>query len=242
MTNPLAGLTTSADVQQETDSVGGGYKPLASAVYELTVKLAYLNIAQSGAMALNYVFVTDNNEELRGSFWMTSGTAKGGKNYYEKDGKKFYLPGFNAANALSLLTVGKEIGEVDLVEKVINLYNYDAKKEVPTQVKMFDALLGQKVKAGVLKQLEDKNVKDATGNYVPSGETRETNEVDKIFRASDGLTVPEIKGGITSPEFLAKWADKWTGQVKDKTSGTAPKAGTPAVGAAGSAPAKPLFG
>jgi len=43
-------------------------------------------------------------------------------NYYQdKEGKKQYLPGFNIANALSVLTAGKELGELTPEQDGIHL-------------------------------------------------------------------------------------------------------------------------
>ena len=90
---------------------------------------------------------------------MASGTAKGCKNYYEKDGQKNYLPGYLLAESLALLTVGKSISGCDTEEKVVNLYSYEAKAEVPTKVQMVMELLNKDVIAGIVKQTVDKNVK-----------------------------------------------------------------------------------
>jgi hypothetical protein len=62
-----------------------------------------MTTADSGAMALNIRAKTEDGKEIRQQLRMTSGTAKGCKNYYEdKNGEKKYLPGFLMANALSL--------------------------------------------------------------------------------------------------------------------------------------------
>ena len=87
-----------------------------------------------------------------------------------------------AMDSLCLLTVGKEISQMETETKVVNLYNPESKTEVPTNVEMITELLGKQVLGGLIKQIVDKNVKDAAGNYVPSGETREENELDKLFQ------------------------------------------------------------
>jgi hypothetical protein len=216
----LSNLATDSSINEETDRLGG-FQPLESDLYPLTIERAFVTTAVSGAAALNVHFKTDSNKELRSQFWMTSGTAKGCKNYYiNKDGDKFYLPGFNQANALCLLTVGKEISKLTTEPKVINLYDPTQKKEVPTKVEMLMDLIGKKIIGGVLKQIEDKRTKNAdTGEYEPTGETRMTNEVDKFFRERDGLTVMEIKSRKTTPEFQTQWKEKWFGQVNDKSTG-----------------------
>lgn len=211
-------LKTDSTIQEETDYLGG-YSPLDSDLYGLEIKAAYLTIAASEAMCLNVQFVTGTKQVLRSSFWMTSGKSKGCKNYFtDKDGKKQYLPGFNQANSLCLLTVGKEIGALKTEDKLLPLYDYKSKKEEPTKVKMYTDLVGKTIGGGVIKQLVDKTEKDPdSGEYKPTGDSRTENEVDKFFRHRDGLTVPEIKARLTEPAFRDKWLAKWKGVVRDKT-------------------------
>ena len=228
----LSGLTTSNDIAAEKDSVGGG-SVLDSNVYNFTVKLAYLQKAASDALSLVVHLTTEDNKEVRQQFWMTSGKEKGCKNYYvDKKGDKQYLPGFNMANSLCLLTVGKEISQMETETKVVNVYSKEASAEVPTNVEMLTELLGKQVLGGLIKQVVDKNVKDAAGNYVPSGETREENELDKLFRERDGKTTAEILAQAPEAVFIETWKKKWVGQVRDRTTKQAGTAGAPKAGAA----------
>jgi len=248
----LTALKSSADVEQEVDVLGGGGFLVESGVYDCKIAVAYLTTADSGAMALNVEMkaTVDNQEKsIKQQFWMTSGTAKGLKTYYidKKTNKKKGLPGFLQANALALLSVGKEIGELETEERTISLYDYDAGKEIPTRVNVFSDLVGQDITAGIFKQVVDKRAKnDQTGEYEPTGETREENEVDKFFRTRDKLTTAEILGGITEAVFHDQWAEKWTGITKNKAKGMtgaqAGVAGAPAAAATqAGGPAKSLF-
>jgi hypothetical protein len=208
--------------------------------------MAYIQKSKGGALGLFLTLVTEDKKEIRQTLWMTSGDSKGNKNFYEKDGEKFYLPGFNAANGLALLTLGKEISELDTEQKVINLYSPDAKAEVPTKVDVIMDLLNQEVIAGIIKQTVDKNVKnEATGEYVATGETREENEIDKFFRAKDKMTTAEIRAQAEAPVFYTTWGTKHTGVTRNKAKGAAAggTAGVPkAAGATGTAkPGKSLF-
>ncbi|MGH1461206.1 MAG: hypothetical protein ACRBB6_04140 [Neptuniibacter sp.] len=233
----LTQLSSSEDFQQEVDVLGGGGFLVESGVYDCTVSHAYYSTAQSGALALNLELKTTvdgQDKNIKQQFWMTSGTAKGCKTYYEHNGKKKGLPGFLSADSLALLTVGKSIGELATEEKVLNLYDHDAGKEIPTKVNMFSDLVGQEITAAVFKQTVDKTAKnDQSGNYEPTGETRDENEVDKFFRTRDGLTTAEIRGGVTEATFRDQWAEKWTGVTKNKAKGmTAAQAGVPGAPAA----------
>ncbi len=238
----LAGLTTDESIQDEKDSLGSS-GPLDSNVYDLTIKYAFMTKSKGGALALNLHLNEASGALLRQQLWVTSGDAKGNKNYYERNGKRHYLPGFNIANAVSLLSVGKEISKLDTEEKTIKLYNFDSKSEEPTVVDMVMDLVGKEITCGVLKQVVDKNVKDpATGEYVPSGETRTENEIDKVFRTRDKLTVAEIRRKLTEPVFYEEWTAKWKGKEKDKSTGTKTGGTTGAPQAAGkAAPVDDLF-
>lgn len=250
----LASLATDTSIAEEKDSLGGGgNSALDSAVYPMTVALAYLGKADSGAMSLNLLLKAEDGRELKQTLWMTSGTAKGGKNYYEKDGEKHYLPGFIHADALCLLTVGKQIAAMDTEEKVINLWSSTARAEVPTKVQMITDLLGQEITVGVIKQTVDKTRKnEVTGAYEPTGETREENEIDKFFRTSDGKTTAEIRAQSEEATFIKSWAEKWAGKTKNKAKGSAANNGTagapkspfgaPAAAVATRKPATSLFG
>jgi len=241
----LKNLKSDETIQNESDNLGGAGL-LDSDAYLLDIKLAYITTADSGAVALNIRATTEDGKEVRQQFYMTSGTAKGCKNYYEdKNGEKKYLPGFLTANALALLTTGKEISEQDTEEKVVSLWSSAAKAEVPTKVPMLMDMLGKQVIAGIIKQTVDKTTKDATGAYVPTGETKEENEIDKLFQASTRRTTAEIRAGVQEGAFIDSWIAKWKGKVKNKAKGgdgSGAKAGAPKPATTAAKPTSSLFG
>lgn len=227
----LKNLETKANVEGEKDVLGGG-GVLDTNVYPMKVKVAYFTSAASGAVAINLQGDVDG-KEIRQQFWVLSGNDKGNKNTYTKDGKEYYLPSFLTANSLALLTVGKELSQLDVEKKVIKLYDFEAKEERPTEVDVLVELTGQLIQAGIQKQTVDKNEKGDDGKYYPTGETREINEVVKFFRYDDGLTVPEIEKGVTEAKFKDDWVGKWAGKVINKAKGNkdGAKSGLPSGGA-----------
>jgi len=238
----LSNLTSDDAIANEKDSVGGG-GVLASGLYPATVSLAYATKSAGGATGLVVHAKTSEGRDIRQTLWMTSGTAKGAKNYYEKDGVKNYLPGYIAANALSLLATGKEIFQLETEIKVVNVYSYDAKAEVPTKVEVPVDLMGKEIVIGLIKQTVDKTTKnETTGAYEPTGETREENEIDKFFRAADMMTTAEIRGAANEPVFYNTWSEKWTDKVRDKANKTAGTAGSPRASNAMKKPVTSLFG
>ena len=224
---------------------------MESGVYPMEVEIAYLGQSQSGANSVTVHFKAEDGKVIRQTEWVTSGTAKGCKNFYEttdREGNvvKRDLPGFARINGLAMLTAGIPVGQMDTEEKIVKLYDFDAGKEMPKAVQAITGLSGQKVIAGVLKKTVDKMSKNDAGEYVPNGETREVNEVDKLFCAHDGkegLTLNEVKAGVTPDEegiFIKGWEEKWTGVTKDESTKDAggAKQGAPASKAA---PSKSLF-
>ena len=242
----LANLSTDASIATEKDSIGNS-GPLSSGLYSCTVSMAYLNKSAGGALGLVLTLKTPEGKEVRQTLWMTSGTAKGCKNYYEdKQGAKQYLPGFTHANALCLLTVGKEISALETETKVVNVYSPEAKAEVPTKVEVLMDLLNQEIIVGLIKQNVDKTVKNDAGVYVATGETKDENEIDKFFRAKDKMTTAEIRAQADEAAFINSWEAKWKDKVKDRAKGAAAGLpGVPKLGGAPSAAKKPttsLFG
>ena len=231
----FANLATDESIEEGKDFVGGGgFGPWESDIYLTEIQAAYVTKADSGAMAMNLVLKNDQGQEATFQFWMTSGTAKGGKNYYEKDGKKHFLPGFEQANHACLLTVGKEINELEPEEKVIKLYSNAAKATIPTKVPMVTELIGQKILAAVQKQTVDKTAKQDDDSYKPTGESRDQHEVIRFMRESDKKTVAEVKGSKDA-EFHDGWLDKNKGKTYDKRKNKS--GGTPGVPGATAAPA-----
>lgn len=235
----LANLSTDASITEEKDSVGSG-GPLDSGLYNSTVAMAYLIKSDGGALGLVLNLKTDTDKEIRQTLWMTSGTAKGGLNYYtDKNGAKQYLPGFNHANSLALLTCGKEISALDTETKVVKVYSKEAKAEIPTKVEVPMDLLGKEILVGLIRQTVDKTAKNAlTGIYEPTGVTRDENEIDKLFRAKDRMTTAEIRAQADAASFVDTWATKWAGKTRDKTKDTSGTPGAPKPAGAPAAAAK----
>lgn len=235
----LNNLKSPANVKKETDSIGSFI--LDSAIYPMDVDLAFIGKSKGGAMSLT-LHMSNGNKSLKTTLWITSGNEKGNKTtYVDRNKNDVHLPGYLIANNLCLLTLGKEIHTLETEVKKVKLYDYDAGKELLKDVDVIVDLIGQKILAGVMKQIVDKNIKNDAGVYVPSGNTKEENEIDKLFRATDGKTVVEIDAKADEAEFIKTWEKKWTGIVKNRSKAnkdSGAKAGAPAAAAATSS----LFG
>lgn len=239
--NPFGNLKTDG-LEAARDVLGGG-GAMETDVYNGVIKLAFAGVSSGGAHSMT-VHVDCGGREYRETMYVTN---KQGQNFYEKNGKKNPLPGFTTANDIALLATGHPLNEQEMEEKVVKLYDFDAKAEVPTKVQAVVSLHGQQISLGILKQVVDKNVKDGNGNYVPSGETRDENVIDKVFHAETGKTVSEYTAKVPTADFQGKWLAKNKGVTRDRTSGATGKVGAPGQKAAndsngGKTASKSLFG
>lgn len=234
---------TSAGLEETTDRLGG-FAPLTTDIYTGKVKVAYVGKSAQGATSITVI--TDfSGKEFRTTQYITN---KKGENWFlnkNDNSKKVPLPGFTIIDDLCLCITGKPLCEQDTEEKVLNIYDPDVKKEVPKTVEVLVELIGTEVSMAIEHVLVDKTAKDASGEYVATGETREENEVSKIFNSEARLTVAEARSNQTEPKFWDAWLERNKGKVRDKTSKegvVAAKPGKP-VAAPQAAAARPsLFG
>lgn len=239
------------DGLEESQDRLGGFSLFDTDIYEATIKLAYGGQAESGAAFVAYVFELPGGKEYKETVYVTN---KKGENFFmnpQDKTKKVPLPGFTIADDLALLASDKPLAEMETQEKVINLYDFEAKKEVPTKVQMLVDLLGKKVGLGIQKKLENKQAKNPSTNvYEPTAEERETNNIEKVFHLETKLTVAEARLGKEAGEFWGSWLERNKGKVRDarklKPGGAAiARPGKPGVAApsASTTPArKSLFG
>ena len=196
MSNIFSNAKAVKNEKVEEDFLGGG-RALETDIYPAKVKYAYIGKAQnSDARNLTLCLVV-NKQEISRSIWMTN--RNGDVTYKDKtSGEAKNLPGYNQVNALCMLIAGKEVGDLDVEEKTLNLYDFDAKREKPTSVQCFVELHDEELQVAIQKQIIDKTQQDDSGNYVPTGETREVNEFIKFFPAERLVTLSEVSHFIES--------------------------------------------
>ena len=234
---------------EKTEDRLGGFSVFDSDAYDAKIKVAYGGQADSGAKFVQLV-ADINGREYRETIYVTN---RAGENFFlnkQDNTKKVPLPGFTIIDHICLATTGKSLAEQPIEDKVVQIYDYDAKKELPKSVPVLTELTGQNVTLGILKNLENKSEK--RGNeYVATAETRDTNNIDKVFDTNSKMTVTEALNNETEAKFYAAWVQKNKGQTRDKReikdgqaasaksgsgSGSAPQASGSA------APRKSLFG
>lgn len=207
------------------DRLGGG-GVLDTNAYDGIVKLAYAGKSSGGAHSVT-VHIDFGGHEYRETFYVTN---KAGDVFYvDKNDKtkRRLLPGFESVDELCLVTTGQSLTEQVTEEKVVKLYDFEEKREVPTNVPVLVDLIGKPVTVGILRQTVDKTQKDNAGNYVPTGETRDENVADKFFHAETKRTVTEFRENIEEAVFYPKWVEKNKGKTRNRAKGAEGKTGAP---------------
>lgn len=217
----------------------GGFAPLPTDIYTGKIKAAYGGKSAKGALNVT-LLVELNGKEYRETIYVSN---QKGENFFlnkQDNSKKVPLPGFSIINDICMLTCEKQLFEMDTEEKQVKIYNPDTKTEEPKGVDMLMELLGKEISLAIFNNLEDKTkLNETSGEYEPTGETRETNNIEKAFHTDTKLTLFEAQGGKEAGEFWDAWLTKNKGIQRNKVKGgadngkAAPRAaGAPQAGAA----------
>jgi hypothetical protein len=246
MSNNEFGNLTSDGMEETRDTIGG-YTVHKTDVYDADIKLAYSGKSATSAARSLTVHFTVGGAEFRETFWVTN---KNNENFSVKDGKKIPILGYVTADELCLMSTGSPLAAQTMEEKVIQLYYYDQKREVPTNAKVMTSIMGLKVKLAINHVKEFKTKKNPqTGEYEPIAETREYNSVQKVFHYDTNKTVNEFREG-KEPTFMEEWIKVKKHKINDKTKGAdAPPGGgasggravRPDASGSGSKPTGSLF-
>lgn len=233
----MFGNLTTDGTEKVEDRLGGGGGIFETGVYEGVVKVAYVGKSSSSQAQSVTVIGDIGGREYRETFWITNG--KGENTYPDKNdkSKKHLLPGYISINDLCMMTTEMPLTEQDLAEKVVEIYDFEAKKPVPTNVPVFVDMIGKPFKAAIVKQTVDKQKKNSAGVYENTGETRDENVVEKFFHPETNQTLTEAIEEIEGGAFLNKWLEKNEGKTRNRArgaNGNAGQAGRP--GASGGAP------
>jgi hypothetical protein len=207
----LDNIQFDADVESSGDFVpsGGGSFTRNTGLYNMVVEMAYMGQSRGGAVNVT-VHLKDaaGDGSHRETFYITSGEAKGRKSYYLKDGRKIALPGFEMIDSLCVLATGNNLQGQTIESKMVKLWDWDQRKEVPQNVEVITSLVGKAIRAGIQLCEANRRVNDGSGNYVDGPEKRTFNEISKLFSAKGSLTLTERQAGLTDGEFIQKWLDK----------------------------------
>ena len=205
MTNPLM---IADDVVGVDDDVLPGGEPLLTGIHEMVVELAYGERSRTGAAAIRLILKEhDGNRRLRQVFYVTSGDAKGNRNYYvTQNGVKRLIPGMEQMNQLAVITTGKQLGQLEVTKKSVPLYNWETQQEELTEVPVYLDMLNKPVIVGAVRKRENRRIQNSAGEWVNGPEDRTYTEARKFFH-TDGTTIAEKKAG-SPPKFIENWKSR----------------------------------
>lgn len=221
-------------------------------IYPMVIDMAYLDQSAprevdgkpaGQAYSLTVVLKAADGRTHKETLWITGGVDKGQLTYFvNKQGEKQDLPGFAVANSLSVLSTGKELGEYTPEDKMVAIYDYAAKKEIPTSKPVFMELIGQKINVAIQKVVDHKTAKNpTTGVYEPTSETREYNEIKHVFKEDTNQSLYEFTNGKDAT-YAETWAARNSGKTYDKAAKASGTTGTTTTTTASAPGGKPLFG
>lgn len=240
----MFGNLSSDGLEQQEDRLGG-YTVFPTGIYTGTVKMAYGIQSQHGAKGVQLILDLDG-KEYRETVYVTN---RNGENFFlnkQDASKKVPLPGFTTINDICAVTTELALADQDVEEKMVKVYDTNTKTEVPKAVPTLVNLLGKTVSVAINENIENKTVQQ-NGKYVPVAEERRTNTIEKVFHTESKMTVAELMRGDGKADFWDKWAEKYTGQARDKRTikdgqGGAPGRPGVAPAAGATAPKRSLFG
>lgn len=221
--NPFADVATQVEGQkvagEERDSLGG-QQLLPTNLYEVTISNFFQHAFDSGAKYIVLEGVTSDGKKIK--FQEVVSNKQGGVTY-EKDGEKFFLPGYNKMNGIAMLASRKELSGLEWEQKQVKLWSKAAGGEVLTPVPVAVNMIGKKVILGILEQTVNQTQKnDTTNKYesIHAGDgvplVKDENVIDKAFDAETKKTIPELRAKAELPVFYKEWQEKYVGEGKGK--------------------------
>jgi hypothetical protein len=211
--NALFGALTTDGLEEATDRLGG-FQPFDTDIYTGPIKAMYAGQSDGGARNVT-VIVDCGGREYRETIYVTN---RKGENFFLNKNdpkKKVPLPGFTVIDDICLCTTGKPLAEQLTEDKVVNVYDKEAGREIPKTVPMLVDVLGQSISLGIVRQIENKNEKSGD-EYVPTAETREVNFIDKVFHTETKMTTVEARNGADKATFHDSWLERNKGETRDR--------------------------
>jgi hypothetical protein len=167
-------LNDGEELQKKFEESNDGFKE--GEIHDVQIRLAYLGDYDSGAKYFTIEFEKENGQRDNIRETITSGDAKGNKAYYEKDGKKFPLPGINKINSI-LKAVDTDILKIKPTDTVIEVFGKQEQRPV------FKELTGKKLKVGVQKEESENNGKVyVNSKFTPLPFDAPEEEINKVLK------------------------------------------------------------
>lgn len=245
------------DGLEESQDRVGGREVLESNIYTGTIKGFYGGVSEKGAKFVNVTLTKEDGKDYTETVYVTN---QKGENFYGvKDksgnltGKNAPLPGFTVIDDICTCVTGLPLCEQEWEDKIAQVWDKEAGKELPKSVKSATKVVGGIVSLGILKVLENKSAAvQGSTQRVFTAEEIEKNSIDKVWNTDAQMTVAEARDGVTENGiYWGKWIKLNVGEGKFRDgrkfnaanggkagAPTAAKPGAPAAGGT----AKALFG
>jgi hypothetical protein len=199
-------LETSIEAQE--DKIGGGLARFdKTGHYVAVIEKAYAGVSNGGAFSVTMHLKREDGAKLTVTEYISSGTAKGCKNYYiDKNGNKQYLPGYNKIKNLDAI-LGFKRDYPSTSKGSVMLWDRDMEKEIPQERELIKDWIGKEI--GLLGKVmwEDK--------YNDETNVREKFEIEHFLDSKTGKTRNEIVSGESG--FKDKWVEAFgEDYVQDK--------------------------
>lgn len=204
------GATNAANVEKEKDF---SKRTVDTDIYGATIKMIFAGQAKSGARNVTIQLKLDNGKDYNETIYLSN---KEGKNTYEKDGKEYYLPGYLLVNNLAIMTTDKPLAELEseVETRTVKLYDFDAKKEVSTDVPAVIPMIGKKVLIAIQEEeFEKQKMNDTTKKYEGTGEVGIKNVIVKAYDPETKRTAVEMRDDKEATQHDT-WLEANKGKLK----------------------------
>lgn len=211
-TNLFGALALDTDVEAVKDVKGTNFGVIDSGIYTMKCAMAYIYTKPNGGIGLATEFKGDGivyKETLH--LVKPNGDAF----YTTKANKKMPMMGLVVADAMAQVTHDKilmTLGSETVQKKMVNVYNFDEGRDIPTEVDMIMGLVGQDMQLAILRKIENKATQ--ASNWKPTNEQKEYNAIDTVFQVDTNLSAVEIINGAPSSQY-AYWDGRNTGKTRN---------------------------
>ena len=193
-----------------------------SGAFDVTVTMFRFKESKGGANGFVIDMITEDGKQITQEDWFSS--KAGDTTYAVKDkktgmpnGERKDLPGMAKLKSISRALTGDPLAFRDTEKKIIPIYDFDSKSDIDTEVDAVPSMIGKEVKIFVQRTMEDKTkLNSASGQYEPTTEFRELNEIIGWADTATGKTYSELAAGTDAKSYNAFVANIEKNPIKDK--------------------------
>lgn len=236
--NPFANTKTASNAVVEPSTGGNTFAVPPTGAYKATMQYAYMRQNQNKPQNLDIHFQMTLDNGFKWEI-IAYGVLVNGSPYTQKPGEEPKLTyGFNTATRIMMMFANKTLEDAanNMSDKIVEIFNFEARKGVPTTVNVFNDTVGKEAWVGLTRKIVNKK-QLVDGAYVPLPERKQEAVLSTMATVSTGQTYTELLANEPPAKFQ-EWIN--TSANKDWDTYT-PVANVP-QGSTGSIPAtgKPM--